>query len=141
MFLVSSMWDINFNGEFNRATEQLVGRLSGPMKFRLILQPVMAILFAILAGLRDVRQNKQPFFWQLLTEPKERRRLIHSAWRNLWRVLIFAFLIDSVYQIYVFKFYYPFQSLIVAFVLAVVPYIIIRGPVTRIFRRFRTNPH
>ena len=34
---------------FTRFWEDLVGRVGGPMTFRLILQPIMAIIFAIRA--------------------------------------------------------------------------------------------
>jgi hypothetical protein len=45
---------------FSRIVEDLVGRVSGPMKFRLILQPVMAAIFAIRSGLKDAKENNPP---------------------------------------------------------------------------------
>ena len=45
---------------FVRAWEQLVGRLSGPMKLRFILQPATAVFFAIRAGLKDAREGYPP---------------------------------------------------------------------------------
>jgi hypothetical protein len=36
-----------------RGWDNLVGRLYGPMTFRLVVQPAVAIFFAIRAGLRD----------------------------------------------------------------------------------------
>jgi hypothetical protein len=38
----------------------LIDRLTGPMKFRLVLQPVMAAFFAIRSGLEDARAGKPP---------------------------------------------------------------------------------
>jgi hypothetical protein len=36
----------------------LVGRLTGPMTFRLILQPLMAILIAVRDGVKDAREDR-----------------------------------------------------------------------------------
>ena len=48
-----------------RFVEDLIDRGSGPMKFRLVLQPVMAALFAIRSGLGDAWARKPPYFWCL----------------------------------------------------------------------------
>lgn len=44
-------------------------------------------------------------------------------------------MLDIVYQIYVPHFKYPGEVLIVAFVLGIVPYLIVRGLVTRVAQR------
>jgi len=41
---------------------------------------------------------------------------------------------DVIYQAVVFKTFYPDQALVVALVLAFVPYLIIRGVIARIWR-------
>jgi len=43
--------------------------------------------------------------------------------------------LDAVYQIIVLHFVYPGEMIIVAFVLAILPYLILRGLVTRLARR------
>lgn len=45
-----------------RFVEDLSDRVSGPMKFRLVLQPMMAAFFAIRSGLADARAGKPPYF-------------------------------------------------------------------------------
>ena len=45
-----------------RIFENLLGRVSGPMKFRLILQPLMAILFAMRDGLKDAKKGSLLIF-------------------------------------------------------------------------------
>ena len=121
--------------ELTRAIEQLTRRLSGPMHIRLWIQPAVAITLAVRAGLRDARENKPAYLWELLTNPANRRQMLHSAWKDLARLIIFCFLIDSAYQFFVLKFYYPLQALIVVLVLTVIPYIMVRGPITRLRRR------
>ena len=119
----------------SRTVDQLLGRSSGPLHFRLVLQPIVASVIAIKAGLRDARSGQSPFFWSLLTKAAERRRLIQSGWRDIGKVFILALLIDTVYQLFMFRAFYVLQSLIVAVAVAVVPYLILRGLVTRLARR------
>ena len=53
---------------FSRIIEDLVGRVSGPMKFRLILQPVMAAIFAIRSGLKRCKRKQTPLFLGVVYE-------------------------------------------------------------------------
>ena len=46
-----------------RIASQLVARVSGPMKFRLVLQPAMAAFLAIRSGLADAKAGRPPYFW------------------------------------------------------------------------------
>jgi hypothetical protein len=45
-----------------RIADHMSDRVNGPMKFRLVLQPVMASIFAIVAGLKDAKAGKPPYF-------------------------------------------------------------------------------
>lgn len=117
-----------------RLTENLIGRVSGPMHFRLLLQPVMATIFAVMAGLADARSGKPPYFWALLSNPQHRRDMIKDGWKDVSKVFVLAIILDVVYQYIVAKFVYPGEALIVAFLLAIVPYLLVRGLVTRIAR-------
>jgi hypothetical protein len=120
---------------FLRSFCQLLDRSSGPLHFRLILQPMVATIIAIRAGLRDARAHQPPFLWTVLSEPTQRRVLIHRGWKDVSIVFVVAFVLDSIYQVLLFRWLHPLQALIVAFVLAIVPYVVIRGPVTRIASR------
>jgi len=120
---------------WTRVGTQLVARVSGPMKFRLVLQPVMAAFFAIRSGLADARAGKPPYFWGLLSAHGQRAEMIKDGWKSVGRVFILALVLDAVYQLIVLHFVYPGEMIIVAFVLAIVPYLILRGLVTRMARR------
>jgi len=129
-------------GEFLSNTfEQLVSRPAGPFGFRFILQPAVATILAIRAGLRDARAHKPAYLWTTLIQPAERHGLIRDAWKDVGRVFSIAVLMDLIYQFAVFRWIYPLQALIVAFALAIVPYVLVRGPVTRIasYRRHLTS--
>ena len=119
---------------FTRMWENLIGRVGGPMSFRLILQPAMAIFFAVRDGLKDARTGRPAYFWSLFTEPTHRHERLREGWKAVTRVFIFAVLMDAVYQFIVLRWFYPGEALIVAFILAFLPYLAIRGPVNRITR-------
>jgi hypothetical protein len=119
---------------WTRIVSQLVARVSGPMKFRVVLQPVMASLFAIRSGLADARAGKAPYFWSLLSDPGQRTDMIKDGWKSVGKVFILALVLDVVYQIIELRFVYPGEAIIVAFILAIVPYLILRGLTTRLAR-------
>jgi hypothetical protein len=106
-----------------RVWENLIGRVSGPMKFRLVLQPLMAIIFATRAAIKDAREGNPPYFWAVFTNASERRKLLQSGWKDVGKVFVIAMLIDAVYQFIVIKWVYPGELLIVAIILAIVPYL------------------
>jgi len=119
----------------SRVVEDLLGRVDGPMAFRLILQPAMAICLAIRDGRRDARQARAPYSWAMLSSPDHRRDLLREGWKATGRVYLLAIALDVVYQLLVFGFVYPLESLVVALLLAFVPYLLTRGPVNRLSRR------
>lgn len=126
---------------FSRGMEQLEGRAKGPLNFRLIVTPAVVIVLAIRAGLRDAREGEPAFLWALLTHPTDRRKLAHSALKDIGKVTILAFVLDTIYQLLVFRAFYVVQALIVAIACAILPYSLVRGPVTRMSRPlFKNRP-
>ena len=118
-----------------RFVDNMADRLSGPMKLRLLLQPLMASIFAILAGLKDARAGKPPYFWSLISNPAQRADMLKDGWKSVGKVFILAMILDAVYQIVALRFVYPGEVIIVAFVLAILPYLLLRGLVTQLFSR------
>jgi hypothetical protein len=118
-----------------RIFENLIDRVSGPMKFRLILQPLMAIIFAVRSGLKDAKGGRPAYFWALFTDSAHRRDMLRDGWKSVGRVYMLAVVIDVIYQLIVFRWVYPVEALLVAAILAFIPYLLIRGPVNRIARR------
>src|SRR4051794_988301 len=120
---------------FSRAIGDLLERGSGPLHFRLVLQPIVASVLAIKAGLRDARKGQTPFLWDVFTNREKCGQLIRSVWKDIGKLFTVAFLIDTVYQIFMLHAFYLLQALIVAMAVAVVPYTLLRGLVTRIVSR------
>ena len=119
-----------------RFVENLFDRVSGPLQFRFFLQPVMASIFAIKSGLADAKSGNPPYFWSLASDPEHRGDMIRDGWKSVGKVFLLALVLDVVYQIIVLKWVFPFEAVVVAIVLAIIPYLILRGLVTRIARRF-----
>jgi len=119
---------------FARVWENLIGRLTGPMNLRLIIQPTVATILAIRAGLRDAHQNRGAFLWTVLWNPAHRRELLRQGWKDVGKVFLLATILDLVYQLIVHRRVYILELLITAVTLAIVPYLLFRGPVSRIAR-------
>jgi hypothetical protein len=115
---------------WTRIVENLGDRLAGPISFRFILQPVVAAIFAIVSGLEDAKLGRTPYLWAIVTEPANRAALIKDGWTRIGKVFLVALALDLIYQIVVLQ-VYPGEALIVAFLLAVIPYVILRGLVNR----------
>ena len=127
----------------SRGVGQLLGRASGPLHFRLFIMPTVVTILAVRAGLRDAREGQPAFLWAVLANRTERRRLLRSMLKDIGRIFIVALVLDTIYQIIALGAFYPVQALIVAVACAIVPYALIRGPVTRlsrIIRRHRAGP-
>ena len=124
---------------FSTYWHDFLGRFDGPMHFRLIMQPAMAILFAVRDGTRDAHEGRSAYLWTLLTEPSQRRYLLESGWKGIAKIFILAFALDVVYQFMVWHGLKPLQALMTATVLAVIPYAVLRGPINRLLRMTQTR--
>jgi hypothetical protein len=123
-----------------RFSDLMVGRVEGPMAFRLIVQPLMAIAFGIHAGLGDAKADRTPYVKAVLEgSPEQRHRLERDAWRDIGKVFILAIVLDCVYQLKVFQWIYPVQAGVVAILLAVIPYVLVRGTLARLLERRRVR--
>ena len=121
---------------FTRFSQNLIGRLTGPLNLRFILQPVMSTIFSIRDGVQDAREGKPAFLWSLFTDPLHRHERLREMWASVGRVALISLAMDVVYQIIVFRAVYLGEALVTSIVLAIVPYILLRGPVNRIARHW-----
>jgi hypothetical protein len=110
----------------------MVGRLTGPMTFRLFLQPTMASFYALRDGLKDAHAGRRAYFWAIFTQPGSTRQLLQEGWKSVGRVIALGAVMDGVYQAMVFRWLYPNELIVVVLLLAVIPYLLLRGPVNRL---------
>ena len=121
-------------GPFSNPLMGLIHRTQGPLKFRFVLQPTVAILLAIRKGIQDWRAGKPPYFWEVCENPAMRKTLIHEGWKSISRLFILAFVLDCIYQAIVLHWIYLIDALAISICLAIIPYLLVRGPVVRILR-------
>jgi len=120
-----------------RVAESLTSRLHGPLTFRLIMQPIVAIALAAHDGFKDAKKVVPEYFtWHVFMNPARRPQLLREAFKSVLKLFIVAILLDAIYQWEVLHWFYPGEALIVATILALVPYIIFRGPAQRLWRYF-----
>ena len=120
---------------FSRAFGDLIGRIHGPMNVRIYIQTLVAAVLAVRAGLRDATEGNSPFLWALARDAEHRRQLMYSLWKDVGKVFAAAIVLDVVYQIRQLHTVYPGEVIVVALLLAVIPYVFLRAAVTRVFGR------
>jgi len=116
----------------NKFVEQLLGRIEGPMSLRMLMQPAMAVFLAFRDGSADAQKGYPPYFWSFFTQPGHRREQLKNGWKSISKVFLAAILLDFAFQFITTHQLVPRQALVVALVLAIIPYLLIRGLVTRI---------
>jgi hypothetical protein len=119
----------------SRFWAELVGRTTGPMMLRFILQPLMAMFYAYRDGLLDARSGRPPYLFTILTEPAERTELLAHGIKSVSRVIVLGVMMDTIYQLFVLGGRFRPLELVVVLLLAFVPYLMFRGPFNRLARR------
>jgi hypothetical protein len=122
-----------FSGRFG----ELLGRLHGPLNFRLLVMPTVVTVLAIRAHLKDVRSGKPVFLGAFIRSSTERARLVRSALGDVGKTFVVAVVLDTVYQILVYKSFRPGPAIFVALVCAVLPYVLVRFVFARIVHQLR----
>jgi hypothetical protein len=117
----------------------LFTRLDGPLHFRFIMQPSMAIILAVIDGIKDAKAGRPAYFWAMVKNPEQRRELLKIGWKRIAKIFILAVILDVIYQIKVYHWFYPGETLTVAIFLAIVPYLLVRGPVDRLAKLFKSK--
>ncbi len=115
-----------------RLWHDLVDRPDGPMAFRFIPQPGMATVAAIRDGRKDARANRTPYLATVLGSRQERMARLREGVNATARVFLLGIVMDRIYQALVLKRFYPNEAVVIALLLAFVPYVLIRGPVVRV---------
>lgn len=114
-----------------RIFDNLGYRFTGPLHLRIYFQPLIAGVLGVISGVRDAKCGWSPYFRTLIRYPEHRSEMIRDGWQSAGKVFIVAAVLDTIYQLIVQQFVYPVGVLITAFVLAIVPYVIVRGLVGR----------
>ena len=116
-----------------RLIDAFIARATGPMWFRFVLQPTMGLIYAIRDGRKDAREGRPPYFWAIFRDANERRELLHDGWKAMFRVIVLGVVMDVIYQIVEIGAFRPMELVLIVLALAFVPYLLLRGPMNRLF--------
>ncbi len=119
----------------SRFWTELLSRPSGPLAFRFLLQPAMAAFYAVRDGARDAKYGRPFYFWAVITDDTHRRELLHSGWQAIGKVVLIALIMDLIYQMIALRAIRPLETVVIVTALAVLPYVLLRGPVNRLLRK------
>jgi hypothetical protein len=114
--------------------DDLPKRLTGPGRFRFILQPLVATLLGIRSGVADARADRPPYLLGLATDRQHRRALARDGFATIANLLLMGVLLDSVFQWMILGQSYPGAALVVGPVLITTPYAIARALANRVAR-------
>ena len=121
---------------FTRVWQDLVARTTGPMWFRLILQPLVAVVFGVRAGLRNARSSPSGSHHPPKSlDPAYRRAMFRQGLHDVGIMLGAGVALDAIFQLIALRAIYPGEAVLVAFLLVAVPYQIVRTVVARLASR------
>ncbi len=127
-------WDVH-----QRIWRDIADRIGGPMSFRFVLQPIMAAIAALHDGIRDAQLGRTSYFWTVLADSRQRDDRVREGIVSTARIVLLGLMIDVIYQYRVLDTFYPGEAALIALLLAVAPYFLLRGPFARIARWWRAR--
>jgi hypothetical protein len=140
LVVLGAVWyGVSFE-DFDRLWRDVLARPGGPMTFRFVLQPTMAIIAALRDGVKDARLGRTPYFWSIVRGVESRSARLREGIVSTARIIILGVIMDTIYQWRVLHTFYPGQAAAVALLLAFVPYLLLRGPIERIALHWIRQP-
>jgi hypothetical protein len=109
-------------------------RLTGPGRFRFVLQPLIAIALGVLGGLADVRAGRPPYLQALIFHRDQRRELAKQGLETVLNLLLMGILLDAIFQWVILGSSHPGAALVVGPVLILMPYGLVRALSNRLAR-------
>jgi hypothetical protein len=116
---------------------RVLARLTGPLKLRFILQPIMAILLGVRDGVNDAKAGRPPFLFGVFHDPKGHKHAIRTAVRSLLVPLVIATVLDGIAQYLLFGWIRISGALVAGALLMGLPYVVARALTNRIVSRRR----
>jgi hypothetical protein len=105
--------------------------LSTAGRFRLFLQPSLAIVLGIRLGVADARAGHPPFLARLVRSPHERWRLVWESMGHAAAPLTLALVMDSIFQYLALGRIRILAALVVGILLVWLPFSSVRGLANR----------
>jgi hypothetical protein len=116
------------------------GMFGGKFQFRLVLQPLAAMILGVRVGIRDAKRGELPFFQALAKGKGERGGRLGQAVRDAILPLVIAVVVDSILQHMINGHIRPLEALVVGALLVFVPFLIVRALANRIWTHGHHGP-
>jgi hypothetical protein len=110
-------------------------RLTGPGRFRFILQPLVAIILGIRSGRLDARQGRPPYLKALIMHREHRREMAREGLQTVANLMLMGILMDAISQWLILGVSHPGAALVVGPVLILLPYSLARALSNRMASR------
>jgi len=110
--------------------EDIPKRLTGPGRFRFVLQPTVAILLGIRDGRLDARAGRPPYLHGVLFH-RSRGELLQSGFESVVNLMLMGILLDAIAQWLILGTSYPGAAIIIGPVLITLPYMLARALANR----------
>ncbi len=120
--------------ELQRLWRNIVARPGGPMTFRFVLQPTMASIAALRDGFADARSDRRPYLSAVLFGGEPHRAPLWEGVLSTARIIILSLVMDVAYQLVFLDMFHPGESVVIAILLAFLPYALMRGPAAHLAR-------
>ena len=114
--------------------EDIPKRLTGPGRFRFVLQPLVALLLGIRDGMIDARAGRPPYLYNLLFYQGHRGELLRSGFDTVVNLMLMGILLDSIAQWLILGASYPGAALVIGPILITIPYVLARALTNRVAR-------
>jgi hypothetical protein len=136
--LPAALADVQARGGFYLLSwaffEDLPRRLTGPGRLRFIVQPTVAVLLGMRAGLGDCRDGRPPYLMMIATDRAHRREAFGETVHHVADLALMGILLDMVCQWLILGVAHPGAALVVGPVLIGLPYATARGVANRLAR-------
>jgi hypothetical protein len=118
--------------------EDIPRRISGPGRFRFILQPLMAVILGILSGRSDALEGRPPYLFGIVFHRDLRKDLLRSGFETVINLILMGILMDAVFQWIILGISHPGAALVIGPMLILGPYTIARAFTNRFARMGKT---
>ena len=115
-----------------RVWQDLIARPDGPLFARLLIQPTVAVIFGIRAGLKDGREGRGAYLWRITWDASSRPQALRQGWKDVGKLFVAALVLDLVYQWLELPGLLPGEAVVVAACLALIPYALVRSVTRRL---------
>ena len=96
-----------------RGWENFLSRPSGPLNFRFVIQPAIASIIAVRAGVKDAREGRPPYLWSAIFDSESRGEFLRFGWRDIRIPFLISIVLDVIYQIFVHHFVFGIAAFVI----------------------------